>query len=395
MSKAEFAAKAYAPETEQVPALLPVYSHIQYPFNVVRGEDVFVYDETGKRYLDFYGGHCVTCVGHCRKEVADAIAAQAHTLLFYSNLAPMPLREDGAKRLVSYADSQFTSAFFCNSGGEANENALKIAIKATGRSKVVGYTGGFHGRTLLALGATDNTGWHQLYRDWLGPVGRITPNDLAGLVSIDEQTACVILEPIQSIGGVTVFEESYLQALRDVCTKKGAMLIFDEVQTGLGRTGVPFVSGHWGGVQPEMMTLAKGLAGGFAAGAVVMTKEVAATIKPGDIAATFGGGPLAIAAMIATIDCLEKDGLAAHSKAMEQYITTTLNLPQVSEIRGKGLLIGLVLDRPAKPVQQALFAKGIITGTNSNPNLLHLLPPLTVQQEHVDMLKAALLQVLG
>lgn len=370
-------------------ALVATYSHIQYPFQLVRGEGVYVWDTEGNKYIDFYGGHCVCAVGHSPREVVEAVAAQGHELMFYSNLAPLPVREKAAAKLIAFAANGQKKVFFCNSGAEANENALKIAIKASGRSKVIAFKGSFHGRTMLALGATDNEKWHKQYSGWLGEVERIIPNDRSGFSAIDERTAAVILEPIQSIGGVTVFEPEFLKELKSVCEEKGVKLIFDEVQTGVGRTGAPFVSGHWA-VLPDMTTLAKGLAGGFPIGAVMMTEEVAAAIQPGDIAATFGGGPLAMAAMTATLACIEKQKLCEHAAEIEQYVRRKFEMPQVSEIRGKGCLLGLVLQKEAKPVQSALFKKGIITGLNSNPKLLHLLPPLTIEREHVDCLYEAL-----
>jgi acetylornithine/succinyldiaminopimelate/putrescine aminotransferase len=351
-----------------------------------------VWDAEGRRYIDFYGGHCVCCLGHSPTPVAEAIAEQARTLMFYSNLAPSPIREEAAKAIVDYASNGLTKVFFCNSGAEANENALKIAIKSTGRRKIAAFTGSFHGRTLLALGATDNRGWHQLFPGWVGEVVRLTPNRLDDLSRIDDSIGAVILEPIQSIGGCTVFESAYLSELRRVCSRHGVLLIFDEVQTGLGRTGYPFASGHWG-VLPDMMTLAKGVAAGFAAGAVVMTEAIADAISAGDIAATFGGGPMACAAVKATVRALKAENLASHAAEMERYVRERFVLPEITEVRGKGLLLGLVLDRPAKPVQKALFGKGIITGLNSNPALLHLLPPLVVQKAHFDELHSALEEV--
>ena len=357
----------------------------QYPFEIEKGEDVFVYGTDGKKYLDFYGGHCVCCVGHSRKEVVDAISKQAGKLMFYSNLARIPIREQAAQKLLDFARNDFKKVFFCNSGGEANENALKIAIKVTGRHKIASFKGGFHGRTLLAIGATDHPDWHEYLGPWIGPTTQLRVNEKADLKLIDKQTAAVILEPIQSIGGCTVFDFEYLKQLKAACDETGAMLIFDEVQTGIGRTGTPFVSGHCG-VLPDMMTLAKGLANGFAIGAVVMTAGVARELKIGDIAATFGGGPMAMAALIATLDYIEKEKLTSHVKEIESYVREKFKIPGVTEIRGKGALLGLVLEKDARPVQHALFPKGIICGLNSNPKLLHLLPPMTIQKQHVDEL---------
>lgn len=366
----------------------------QYPFELVRGEGVYVYDTAGKRYLDLYGGHAVALVGHSPPRVAKAIAEQANQLMFYSNLARIPLREQAAAKLVGFARNGLTKAFFCNSGGEANENAIKISIKNTGRQKVASFAGSFHGRTLLAIGATDHPDWHEYLHGWIGPTAQLRPNIEEDLEKIDNETACVILEPIQSIGKCTVFSPEYLKKLRKRCDETGAYLIFDEVQTGMGRTGVPFVSGHCG-TNPDMMTLAKGLGGGFAMGAVVMTAEVDSKLKVGDIAATFGGGPMALGAMMATIDQVVEDKLIDNAKRIEAHARKIFPaLAQVKEVRGRGCLLGIVIDRPAKPVQTALFAKGIITGPNSDPNLVHLLPPLTLQTEHLDMLYQALTEVL-
>lgn len=371
--------------------LAEVYN--QYPFEIDRAEGVYVYDTAGKQYIDFYGGHCVTPIGHGPAEVIDAVTAQARRCMFYSNLARIPIRVDGAAKLLAFNNSGHQRAFFCNSGAEANENALKIALKLTGRSTIAGFDGAFHGRTGIAMGGTDHADWHKIYEAWQGPTTRLTPNDLSGLQKLTTDVAAVILEPIQSIGKCTVFEFDFLKALRKRCDEVGALLIFDEVQTGMGRTGHPAVSNSCGTV-PDMMTMAKGIASGFPMGAVLMTETVAAQLEKGDIAATFGGGPMAIAAMCATIDVIEKQGLVAHAAEMERYIRETMTLPAIKSVRGRGLLLGLKLDRPAKPIQQALFKEGIVTGTNADPEQVHLLPALTIQKEHVDALHAALERVL-
>lgn len=376
-----------ASATDRSP-LVECYS--QYPMELERASGVFVYDTAGREYVDFYGGHCVCCVGHSRREVVEAVAKQAERFYFYSNLARIPIREHAAERLVSFAANGLTKCFFCNSGGEANENALKIAIKLTGRQKIVAFSGGFHGRTLLAVGATDHPDWHEYLHGWIGPNVRIAPNDEVNLSLIDRETAAVILEPIQSIGGVTEFSFDYLKKLRAKCDEVGAMLIFDEVQTGVGRTGVPFVSGHRGTL-PDMMTLAKGLANGFALGSVVMKSEVAAGLKVGDIAATFGGGPMAMAGLMATLDCIEQDNLMAHVIEIENHVRSVFNVPWVEQVRGRGCLLGLVMkDLQAKAVQKDLFGKGIIVGLNSNPKLVHLLPPMTIETRHIDQLRDTL-----
>lgn len=370
----------------------------QYPFELERGVDVYVFDTEGRRYIDFYGGHAVCGVGHSRKEIVDAVAEQGRKFMFYSNLARIPIREEVAGKLVRFADNNLQKVFFCNSGAEANENALKIAIKISGRSKIASYKGSFHGRTMLAIGATDRPDWHEYLHGWMGETVQLTPNVESQLELLDASVAAVILEPIQSIGGVVVFADEYLQALRERCDRFKIALIFDEVQTGMGRTGAPFVSGN--PVNPDMMTLAKSLGGGFPMGAVVMTKEVAQNLAVGDIAATFGGSPLAMAALSATLDCLVKDELLNNAQDVAAYAREIFSEPPFRGVRGKGCLLGIEINRPAKAVQQELFrqasatGQGIITGTCSDPNVVHLLPPLTIQRTHLDELKQALLRIL-
>ena len=363
------------------------------PIVLERGEGTRAWDSAGKEYLDFVGGLAVNVLGHAHPVVAEAVAEQSRKLIHTSNLYYTEPQGRLAKRLVEWVGIP-GKCFFCNSGGEANENALKIAIKLTGRSKVIAFDGAFHGRTLLAAGATDHPEWRAYLRGWMGPVDRLAPNDPAGLRRIDAGTAAVILEPIQSIGGVTGFDYDFLQALREKCDEVGAFLIYDEVQTGMGRLGTPFVSTECG-APPDMTSLAKGIAAGFAMGAVIMTEAVGARLVKGDIAATFGGGPMAVAAMIATIDRIERDDLIASARAFERALRESFKSePCVREIRGRGCLMGLVLDRPAAPIFRALFAEGIIAGLNSDANLLHLLPPLTAGAAEVETLRSALRKVV-
>ncbi|MCC6221117.1 MAG: aspartate aminotransferase family protein [Deltaproteobacteria bacterium] len=378
-------------KTSNLSPLLEVYA--QYPFELERGEGIYVYDTNGKRYLDFYGGHAVSLLGHSPRQVLDAIKTAGEKLMFYSNLARIPIREKAAAMLLDFADARRHQVFFCNSGGEANENALKVAIKNTGRSKIASFVGSFHGRTLLAIAATDKPAWHDYLRERIGEVVRLKPNNADDLKTIDDKTAAVILEPIQSIGGVTEFDRDFLKALRERCDQVGAYLIFDEVQTGMGRTGIPFVS-RFSGVSPDMTTLAKGLAAGFPIGALIMAEHVSGKLKVGDLGATFGGGPMAMAAMMATIESIKEQDLVQNARKIGDYVREVFAIKEVAEVRGRGCLLGLKLHREAKPVQQDLFKQGIIVGLCSDPQIVHLLPPLTTEKEHVDALKAALLKVL-
>lgn len=379
--------------------LAEVYA--QYPFPLTKGDGVYVYDQSGRRYIDFYGGHAVSLLGHNPPEVMTALEDQGKELMFYSNLARIPLREIAATKLLEFAGGYFDKVFFCNSGGEANENALKIALmtgmssnKAVVKDKLVGFSGGFHGRTALSMSVTDKPEWHSYLKGRLGNTMFLFPNDLSGLVEIDQTTAAVILEPIQSIGGVIEFEYKYLQALRLRCSEVGALLIFDEVQTGMGRTGIPFVSG-FSGVMPDMMTLAKGLAGGFPIGAVCMQESLYQQLKVGDLGATFGGGPLALAAMQATIETIQNEDLIDAVRTISDYGREKFqSLHGVMQVRGRGFLLGLLLNVNAAEVQKELFERGIIVGTTSNKHVLHLLPPFTLQKVHIDELCYALKEIL-
>ena len=377
--------------SKENPALSQMYG--QYPFQIVKGEDVFVYDSKGSRYLDLYGGHAVCIVGHNDKGVLAALESQFSKLMFYSNLAEVPIREEGAAKLLEFAQSGHEKVFFCNSGGEANENAIKIALKLTGRKQIVSFTGGFHGRTLLAIAATDNSAWHKDYASWIADTKKLEPNNYDGLSNITQEAACVILEPIQSIGGVVVMEQEFLRALRKRCDEVGALLIFDEVQTGMGRTGVPFVSSS-SGIVSDISTVAKGLAGGFPMSAVLMTREVEASLKKGDLGATFGGHPFAVASMIATIKKIEFCNLIRKANLIEQHIRDVFESTGVKRILGKGCLLGLDIEEDAKDMQLKLFDKNIIVGTCSNPNLVHLLPPLTIETGDIDHFKTCLTSIL-
>lgn len=363
------------------------------PFSITSGHGMYVFGDDGKRYLDLYGGHAVASLGHSPPEIARAIATQAQRLFFYSNVAPMPLRDEAAWRLLSYAGGASKSVFFCNSGSEANESALRLAILKTGRKKIVGLSGGWHGRTLLAAAATDDPSWHEALGSWVSNATHTPANDLAGLEVIDQETAAVIAEPIQSMAGVVEISDEYLSALRNRCDEVGAALIFDEVQTGVGRCGVPFMGA--GVVQPDMITSAKGLGGGMTVGALLLNSKYTDSLAIGDLGSTFGGSPIAVAAMIATLDAVDRDSLAANAARVGQYAKKVLAMPGVEEVRGQGLLLGLKLSVPSKPVVSALVERGIITGSSIDPFVLRLLPPLIAQEEHIDTLKTTLTAVLA
>ena len=371
--------------------VLPTYE--KFPFVLARGEGCKVWDDAGNEYLDLYGGHAVAALGHSPKEVADAISRQARELLFYSNLVYLRARAEAAKALVEFCGEKGSQVFFCNSGAEANENALRIARSVTGRATVVAAEGGFHGRTAAAIAATGYK-----YRKGLPGLGadivHVPFGDLAAAEKEIDGAAAFLLEPIQSVQGATTATSEYLKGLEALCVKHGALLIFDEVQTGLGRVGARSAR-HAFGARPHLQTFAKALASGVPAGAVLAVPEVAKKVKPGELGSTFGGGPLASAAITATVNAIADKKLWENAAAMEKLIRETFDFPQIKEIRGKGLLLGLVLDRPSKPARQELLKRRILVGGADDPNVIRLLPPLTIGAAEVAALRNALAEIFA
>jgi len=379
-----------ADETE-----LQVYSRM--PFVPVRGEGCYLRDGRGERYLDFYGGHAVALTGHCHPRVTAAITEQAGTLLFYSSAVLSRIRVEASELLLRHAPVPASRLFHCVSGTEANEVALKIARKVTGRRTIVSFDGSFHGRTLASLSAAGM----EKYRATAGPVlvphhVRVPFGDVAALErAVDGDTAAVLCEAIQSLAGVYTAPPEFHRAMADIARRAGALLIYDEIQTGLGR------SGHWFyadgvGVKPDLLTLAKGIASGIPAAAVIVARHVAGQVKLNDQGTTFGGGPVAMAAMKATLEVIESEGLVENAARMGRLLARELRGERgITEVRGEGLLLGLELDRPASQVQGALLEHRVVTGTSSAPKVLRLLPPLTVGDAEVNEFLTALRRVLG
>ncbi len=374
---------------------VPTYS--KFPIAVVRGEGSFVWDADGRRYLDLYGGHAVALAGHCHPRVVAAIRAQAGRLLFYSNVVYNDVRAAAVEALCGLAPPGLRRVFLCNSGTEANETALKIARKHTGRMTVVSLADGFHGRTLGSLGATGLP----KYRDPAYPIPtqhRYVPyGDLAAArEAVRDDTAAMILEPIPSMGGIRVAEPAYFRGLRDLCSEKGALLVFDEVQTGFGRTGRAFTGEHFG-VTPDLITGAKGVAGGFPAAVVFVREDLAARVKLGEQGTTFGGGPLACAAIAATARTIRDEDLAGNAARVGASLRAALSrVPGVRGLAGLGLMVGVNLDRPAKPVIGALLPMGFLTGScEADPSQIRLLPPLTLSAAEAATFAAALSGVLA
>ena len=368
-----------------IPALLPTYA--PYPFPLVRGEGDRVFDDHGQAWWDFYGGHCVCATGHSHPTVVKAVAAQAASLLFYSAAAALPVRDLAAAQITAFAGMD--SVFFCNSGAEANENALKVALLLTGRKKLAAFQGGWHGRTLLALSVTDDPKITEPFADQLVPTLRLPFGDLAALAAADfSDIAGVILEPIQSMAGIKTASAEWFQALRTKCDAAGTLLIFDEIQTGMGRLGTPFAAQFYG-VRPDLITSAKGLASGVPMGALLMTSAVASRLKGGDLGSTFGGGPLACAALLATVEVITTEGLMANATNAAARLRQGLIGSVVTEVLGEGLLLGL-RSAHAAALKKHLMKLNILVGGSGDATVLRLMPPLNVSAEALQALITAI-----
>ncbi len=380
---------------------IPTYSKM--PMALVEGEGAYVWDADGNRYLDFYGGHCVALLGHSPAPVIEAIKEQAETLLFYSNVAHSPVRAQAAERLTSLApggsrehtpENRNWQVFFANSGSEANETALKLARKYTGRSGVVALEGSFHGRTLGSLATTHGEKYRSPYRDVLPETTWVPGGDLAAAerALAGEDVAAVILEPIQSIAGMRELSAEYVQGLRRLCDEYGTLLIFDEVQTGVGRTGAFSMADHLGAT-PDLISLAKSLGTGMPVSAVLVTGQVAETVESGDQGSTYGGGMLAMAAVKATLETLVEENLMERAVEIHEQVCEQVG-SVVEEVRGRGCLMGIELDRPVDPVKDALREKGVLVGGSSDPHVMRLMPPLVVSDDDVRTFADALHTVL-
>jgi acetylornithine/succinyldiaminopimelate/putrescine aminotransferase len=370
-------------------AMIPVYG--QFPFVPERASGCDIVTADGRRILDLYGGHAVAALGYGHPALTRAIQDQAQRLLFQSNAAALDVRASAAEHLVAIAPRGLERVFFVNSGAEANENALRIACRATGRRKILAITQGFHGRTAAAGAVTWNAA-----QSWYGfpqtpfDVDFIPRNDVdAAFTMVDSDVAAVIFEPVQGVAGAFDLSFEFVGALRKATRGCNCLLIADEVQSGMGRCGHFFAVDAYG-VTPDLLTSAKALGGGIPCGAVLVNDELAAALGPGDLGSTFGGGPVAAAAIVAVIDTIKADGLLKNVREREAEIRETCLVGPVRRIQGMGLLLGLVCDRPAREVQNALLDHDILTGTSADPEVLRLLPPLVLQSKHVLHLADAL-----
>lgn len=371
---------------------LPVYSLM--PIELVRGSMSTVWDADGNAYLDLYGGHAVISIGHAHPTYVQAIAAQAERLGFYSNSVRIRIQEEFAERLGIISGYDTYRLFLCNSGAEANENALKVASFATGRSRIVAFDKSFHGRTSLAVAATDNP-------KIVAPVNRtdnvtfVPLNDIAAVrAELDRgDVAAVIVEGIQGVGGIRMADDTFLVTLDMECRRHGTMLILDEIQSGCGRTGRYFAHQH-AGIRPQLITIAKGIGNGFPIGGVLVSPDI--DVWDGMLGTTFGGNHLACAAALSVIDVMESDGLVQQATENGETLMSMLrDMPGVIDVRGRGLMIGMDVDQGAAGVRSSLVQDHrILTGNASNPKTIRLLPALNVSREELDRFVQALSSTL-
>ncbi len=365
-----------------------------YDITPVKGEGPYVFDEAGTKYLDLYGGHAVISIGHSNPVYVDAIKNQVEKLGFYSNSIKNPLQEELAQKLEDLSGCKDYSLFLCNSGAEANENALKVASFHTGKSRIIYFNNAFHGRTSGVVAVTDNesikapfNAKHEVtklaFDDVEGLEGELKKGDVAG----------VILEVIQGVGGLDEASTEFYKAASELCKKYKAVLIADEVQSGYGRTG-EFFAFQKHGIRPDVISIAKGMGNGFPIGGILIDNSIPA--RSGMLGTTFGGNHLACAAGISVLDVIKEEKLMENAAAIYEYVKERIaEIPQIKKLKGRGLMIGLEFDFEIAALRkELLFQNHVFTGAASNKKLLRILPPLNIKKEHFDTFFEALKIVL-
>lgn len=381
-------------------SLFPNYG--RWPISIVKGEGNYLWDDQGKRYLDMVSGIAVTSLGNVPPKVKQKLQEQLDTLWHCSNLFNIPVQEALADKLVSLTCGD--RAFFCNSGAEANEAAIKLArryaqrILNEDRYEVITFTQSFHGRTLATLTATGQ----DKVKDGFAPLPEgfktVPYNDAKALrEAITDKTIAIMLEMVQGEGGVNPADPAFVEEIKALCAEHNLLIIADEVQTGIGRTGKWFAYQHYD-VEPDIITMAKGLGSGFPIGAIVGKEKLADAFSPGTHGTTFGGNPLAATAGLATLETIEEDGYIEKVNEMGDYLRAQLeglkaSHPNIIDVRGKGLLVGLEMDGPVGDIVAALREEGILL-LMAGPNVIRILPPFTITTEEIDEAVQALARVL-
>ena len=371
--------------------LFDVYS--LFDVTPVRGQGCRIWDDKGQEYLDLYGGHAVISIGHSHPHYVQALTEQLNRIGFYSNSVVNPMQAELAHRIGKISGYEDYSLFLDNSGAESNENALKLASFHTGKERVIAFRKSFHGRTSGAVAVTDNPAIVSAFN----AVHKVTFCDLDDAAGVEKElakggVAAVIIEGIQGCGGINIPSETFMQDLRSLCSKYGAVLILDEVQSGYGRTG-RFFAHQWYGIRPDIITMGKGIANGFPCGGILISPEFKAV--KGMLGTTFGGNYLAMAAALAVLDVIEDENLLDNAFAVGSYLLMNLHLSErISSIRGRGLMIGLEFNEDVAPLRRKLlFEKHIFTGV-AGKNMIRLLPPLCLSGDQARSFLAAFSEVL-
>lgn len=369
----------------------PVYSRSATRIESAHGYKVV--DENGRQFIDFYGGHAVALLGYQNQGLLKALSDQATQLFFQSNSVNLRIREAACASLIEVAPPGLNRVFLVNSGAEANENALRLACRVTRRRVIVALEGAFHGRTAACAAVTDHS------ESWYGfpnqpfDVIKIPVEDVEALRSVmTEEVAAFIFEPVQGVAGAVTVSDHFLQEARKLCTEMGALMIADEVQTGMGRTGKVFAVEH-ARIVPDLLTVAKGLAAGFPAGALLAPSKWADDLPPGALGTTFGGGPMACALILEVLKQVQEPSLLSNVTRLSQRLQTETLSGPVRGVSGRGFLLGLHVNRPASEVLDELREHGIIAGDAKNKNVVRLLPPLILDDEAVDTLASALREI--
>lgn len=355
----------------------------------VRGDGIYLYDDKGQQYMDLYGGHAVISIGHSHPHYVQMLEQQLRQIGFYSNSVKIPQQQELANKLGALSGYDDYHLFFCNSGAEANENALKLASFHNGRKKVIAFESSFHGRTSLAVAATNDASIQAAVND-NDNISFLPWNDEDALrMAMSDDVAAVIIEGIQGVGGVKIPSVSFLKSLRSMCDQYGVSLILDEIQSGYGRSG-HFFAHQYADIRADMVTMAKGMGNGFPVAGVLISDKYKA--RHGMLGTTFGGNYLACAAAIAVLDVIQQESLMGNATKVGSYLMEKLRgLPGIREVRGMGLMIGIELDGPCAPLRRKLLEDyHIFTGTSSNKNTLRVLPPLTLTQTQADVFLSAL-----
>ena len=369
-----------------------------YPINnitIERAEGSYVWDDTGKKYMDLYGGHAVISIGHTHPHYVERLQNQLHKIGFYSNSVEIPIQKELAKKLGEISGKEDYQLFLCNSGSEANENALKLASFYNGRKKIISFTKAFHGRTSLALAASDNA-------NIIAPVNKtdnttILPfNDELALANHFEhygnEISSVIIEGIQGVGGIIEANKSFLQLIRTLCTKYNAVYIADSVQCGYGRTG-QFFSHDYAGVQADIYTMAKGMGNGFPVAGILISPHIQP--KHFMLGTTFGGNHLACAAALAVLEVMEKENLLINAKTIGDYLLENLKkFPQIKQLRGRGLMIGIEMPEEFAHVKKELLTNHSIFTGEAKPNTIRLLPALNITKKEADLFLTSFATIL-